>query len=268
MSKLPKIQSLELFRYESKQLHKSIQNGCTHSVIRAVNGGFRGEKLPGLKACAKIVADEYGYAYRDLINTQNLMVQYVYRNLEDRHWRLESLKRLNPQRYLRQIEVILDSIKRKVPLEVAARQKGESFVGFHFSDLLYYRLFNQLNTWPMVDLAGIDARQAIIHEHWMGGSFAGANLEDAKFYRTYGDPAVGPGVVAPDTDFSNANLKRADLRCSYIKRCNFRNASLEGADLRRATIDGSMFEGSEGKWLSGGSVNPKNWVIFKTPKKK
>lgn len=145
-----------------------------------------------------------------------------------------------------------------------ARRDQQSFVGFHFSEALFNKIFCMLDGWPNVDFAGLIAHDALIQEQWMGGSFAGAKLSRAKFYRTYVDPAIGPGVVAPDTDFSNADLSGADLRLSYISRCNFTNAMLEGTDFRGATIHGARFNQSAGTYKGGEAPYPSDWVIRST----
>lgn len=247
-------QSQAVFHYETRQLRNRLRKAWGASQPGR-------SKAPTLKRCREMLADEYGYALTELLKIQALTGRFVARNSIEGGWAGNPYPVWRPGIYYRQVRVLQSALEQRVPVQEVASRHGVSFAGFHFSDLLMCKL-SQRYQMRHLDLTGLVAPFAMIHDLWTTPSFAGADLRHARFYRTYCDPAVSPGVVAADTDFDGADLRCADLRLAYLARSTFRKARLAGTDFRGAVMTKSSLLGATGHYLEGERRGNQGWFIY------
>lgn len=248
-------QSQAVFHYETRQLRNRLREAWVESP--------RGRrKPPTLKKCRELLADEYGYNLPDLLSTQHLTGRFVEVNYQEGAWKVSPYPVWRPGIYYRQLAALRLALEHRMPVQQAATRLGVSFAGFHFSDLLMCKL-SQHYKMKYLDLTGLVAPFAMIHDLWTAPSFAGADLRYTRFYQTYCDPAVSPGVIAADIDFEGADLRYADFRLAYLARSSFRRARLDGADFRGAEITKTKFVGASGRYLESEDGQGTDWYVFK-----
>jgi len=254
MSNVFHAQSQAVFHYETRQLRNRLREAWADSP--------RGRrKPPSLEKCRSLLAQQYGYELSDLESTQELTGRFVELNNSEGKWAACPYPLWRPGIYYRQYRALLYALQHKLPLQQAASQLGVSFAGFHFSDLLMNKL-TMSHGLIQVDMSGLIAPFAMIHNLWMVPSFAGADLRHARFYQTYCDPAVSPGVVGADTDFAGADLRHADFRLAYLARSSFQKARLDGTDFRGAVTTRSRLIGATGRYLEGERQDHQGWFVF------
>ncbi|QXH53320.1 pentapeptide repeat-containing protein [Pseudomonas fakonensis] len=247
-------QSQAVFHYETRQL----RNRLREAWVSAQHGR---RKPPTLKKCREMLADEYGYGLSELSVIQELTGRFVERNLMEGKWINNPYPVWRPGIYYRQLKALQYALEHRMPVQQAASKHGVTFAGFHFSDLLMCKL-SQHYRLRYLDLSGLIAPFSMIHDLWTVPSFENADLRHARFYQTYCDPSVSPGVVAADTNFDGADLRHADFRLSYLARSSFSRARVDGTDFRGAVMTRTRLMGATGRYLEGERRGNRDWFIF------
>lgn len=268
MSNLPDTPSFSAFKADAKRLQKEALNASPQALGLLAKHGFgvsaQGEppSLIKLTHCQRALAASYGYEFQSLQIEDQLISKYIAHCYSRGYWRAPYSCSFNRPRFTLQTEAIFDSFREKIPLAIAASKKGVDFAGFHFSEMLLSRISMELDIDEEPDFSGIRAPGALFDQVWLHDveSLRGADLRDVKFYSVTVDPTVRPGAHCFQADFSEADLRGADFRRSYLRGCVFVGAKLDGADFANSVLHECNFTGATGEHRVG-KVDSRDWAV-------
>lgn len=235
----PDTPSLASFKSDAAVLLHDLRSGCRSAFDRAIRAQLISWGPANRVICLRIIAQEYDVASRKIVARGRMISQYADHCFSQGFWRQPYEEVFRRARFLLQFDALVECLRDKAPLAVAADKRGVDFSGFHFSSLLFSRVGHVLRRREVPDFIYLQALGSLVHYDWFPDVQKASHsiFSNAKFYSITADPVVQPGAYGWETDFSYADLRGVDLRGAYLRGARFLGAKVDGADLRNANIN-------------------------------
>jgi len=207
------------------------------------------------------VARDFGLDYNQVSRCSERLRDYCDHNAQKRIWSAPVRFFYQPDVFERQLQALLDAAEGKVGLAEAAQKHRVTFENFDFSPPLLDLLVERKGVF-VLSFEGVCASHSVIADSWVSTclSFAGADLNNAKFVRYFDGSQCRAGMTIHEGNFMATNLSGADLRWAYLRGADFNGANLEGADLRNANVYESRMQNVSG-FFAGDEVATTGWLL-------